>query len=79
MKNALHFVGFKDDRVYNAFRVFGKPDFWHRKWDYRAKEEMMPGDWAVFADGTIDSPTDPYGYDDSAIFAGNTAQKWEND
>jgi hypothetical protein len=42
MKNALHFVGFKDDRVHNARRVFGQPDFWHRIFDRR-------GPWLLLA------------------------------
>jgi len=75
MKNALHFVGFKnpaldrwkDPRAWNAIKVFGHPDFWHAKWDFRAREEMMEGDWAVFADGNEHSPIDPFGFDDSAF------------
>lgn len=63
---ALHFVGFKDDRVRVALRVFGPPDFWHRVWDQRAKVEIMPGDVAVFADGSIDDPVRDFGWDDSA-------------
>jgi hypothetical protein len=35
MTGAFHFVGFEDDRVWNALRVFGKPDFWHRLYDQR--------------------------------------------
>jgi hypothetical protein len=34
---ALHFVGFSDDRYWNALKVFGLPDFYHRNWDMRAK------------------------------------------
>lgn len=64
----VHFVNFKDDRVYNAIRVFGRPDFWHRHWDYRAKCEIAPGDKVIFAKGTEhDTPT-PFAYDDSANF-----------
>jgi hypothetical protein len=47
----LHFVGFKDDRWWNAIRVFGRPDFVHPGWDIRAKREIMPGDVIVFAAG----------------------------
>ena len=68
VRPCMHFVGFKDDRVYNAVKVFGPPDFWHRKWDKRAVDEVVVenGDWAVFATGDEFSPTDPYGFDDSA-------------
>jgi hypothetical protein len=69
-KPCMHFVGFKDDRVYHALKVFGQPDFWHRKWDKRAVDEVVPGDWAVFADGNEFSKVDPYGFDDSAVAEG---------
>lgn len=62
---ALHFVGFKDDRYWNALRVFGLPDFYHRVWDYRARQEVIAGDVAVFATGTIEEPTKSIGWDDS--------------
>lgn len=66
MQNAWHFVGFKDDRVRSATRVFGQPDFWHRRWDARARDEVMEGDVVVFADGNEDSSVDPFAFDDSA-------------
>lgn len=63
---ALHFVGFGDDRIWNARRIFGEPDFYHRNWDVRAQQESsVPGDVVVFANGTIDSPPKPSGWDDS--------------
>lgn len=63
---ALHFVGFKDDRYWNAVRVWGLPDFYHRNWDYRARQEIVEGgDVAVFAIGSIDDPPRPIGWDDS--------------
>lgn len=52
----LHFVGFKDDRYWNAVRVFGLPDFYHRIWDVRARQEAAPGDEIVFADGDETMP-----------------------
>ena len=64
----LHFVGFKDDRYHTAVKTFGKPDFIHRRWDYRAVCEVCDGDMVVFADGDEHSPVDPYAYDDSAYF-----------
>jgi len=63
----LHFVGFKDDRVWAALKVFGPPDFWHRIWDVRARLEIVPGDIAVFASGTIDDPVRPFTHDDSSV------------
>ena len=61
----LHFVGFKDDRVWAALRLFGPPDFWHRIWDARAMAEIAPGDEAVFATGGMDDPVRPFTHDDS--------------
>ncbi len=51
MRPALHFVGFHDDRYLAAVRIFGRPDFFHRRWDQRARREIAPGDTIVFADG----------------------------
>lgn len=48
----LHFVGFRDDRYWNAVRVFGLPDFIHRRWDLRALREIAPGDVLLFATGS---------------------------
>lgn len=53
---ALHFVNFRDEKVYTARRIFGTPDFYHRNWDTRARQEIIEGDTAVFAVGTIDDP-----------------------
>jgi hypothetical protein len=66
MKNALHFVGFKNDRFRNALRVFGAPDFWHRRWDRRAIAEVADGDVVVFADGDESQPVAVHAWDDSA-------------
>jgi hypothetical protein len=62
---ALHFVGFKDDRVWNALRLWGKPDFWHRIWDVRAQAEVAEGDIVVFATGTMDDRPRAAAWDDS--------------
>jgi hypothetical protein len=64
----LHFVGFKDDRYWNAVKTFGRPAFVHRFWDARAACEIAPGDVVVFADGDETQPTRPFAYDDSAYF-----------
>jgi hypothetical protein len=66
--DVVHFVGFKDDRWWNAVRTFGRPDFVHRRWDARAVVEVMPGDLVVFATGDETQPVDPFAYDDSAYF-----------
>lgn len=64
----LHFVGFKDDRYNTAVKTFGKPDFIHRFWDYRAFCEVVEGDVVVFADGDENSPVKQFAFDDSANF-----------
>jgi hypothetical protein len=66
---ALHFVGFKDDRYWNAVRIWGAPDFLHRNYDRRAWQEIVEGDVAVFAEGR--TPIRDQSWDDSQqdIFA----------
>jgi len=68
MTNALHFVGFKNDRFNTAVAVFGKPDFIHRFWDYRAVCEVQENDIVVFADGDETQNVNPFAFDDSANF-----------
>ena len=65
---ATHFVGFRDDRYWNAVRAFGLPDFIHQGWDRRAQREIVPGDRVVFATGPADQPLRQWNYDDSANF-----------
>lgn len=67
-KGLLHFVGFKDDRVFSALKVFGPPDFWHRHWDRRAQDEIAEGDVAIFADGDESCALNPHAYNDSNNF-----------
>ncbi len=68
----LHFVGFKDpryekdERYWQAVKVFGRPDFLHRGWDLRAKQEIAEGDTIIFAKGTSDQEPSVRSYDDSA-------------
>jgi len=64
----LHFVGFKNDRYWNAVCVFGKPDFVHRFWDHRAVGDIAPGDTVVFADKDDSHQPQAMAYDDSAYF-----------
>jgi hypothetical protein len=64
----MHFVGFKDDRWWNAVKTFGKPDFIHRHWDRRAVAEVCEGDIVVFAKGDEHETPCEFAYDDSAHF-----------
>lgn len=50
----VHYVGFRDDRFLNAYRVFGGPVFIHRVWDRRAFREIGDDDVVVFANGPHD-------------------------
>lgn len=69
----LHFVGFvhphqgKDPRYDAAVRAFGPPDFIHRRWDERARQEIAPGDKAVFAKGDGTEPPSIHTFDDSNV------------
>lgn len=65
---ALHFVGFKNERIWIAIAAFGKPDFWHRVWDDRAKAEVFEGDEVVFADGDETQPVREFTWNDSERF-----------
>jgi hypothetical protein len=52
MKPCTHFIGFCDDRYWNAVAVFGPPHYIHRGWDIRAQREIAPGDTVIFATGS---------------------------
>lgn len=76
---ALHFIGFCDDRYWNAVKVFGLPDFYHRNWDYRARQEVIPGDVAIFATGSVNDEPKAIGWDDSQqdiIARGKKGKDW---
>lgn len=53
-------------RYLAAARVFGEPDFLHRKWDNRAQREIADGDVIVFAKGDADQKPSPRNGDDEA-------------
>lgn len=50
----VHFVGFRDDRYWNAVKVFGRPHYVHPGWDLRARRDVHPLDTIVFAEGEAD-------------------------
>lgn len=52
----VHFVGFRDDRYWNAVRVFGLPDMIHEAWDRYAADDAAPEDLVIFAEGESDQP-----------------------
>lgn len=47
----VHYVGFRDDRYWNALQLFGGPRMIHRRWDRYAVGEVGPDDVVVFAEG----------------------------
>jgi hypothetical protein len=52
----VHYVGFRDDRYWNAYRIFGGPRVIHRRWDFYATRDVGPGDVVIFAEGDADQP-----------------------
>lgn len=56
----VHYVGFRDDRYWNARRIWGGPAFIHRWWDKRAKREIATDDVVIFADGDWTQEPKPY-------------------
>ncbi|AYO85383.1 hypothetical protein [Methylobacterium brachiatum] len=48
---SVHYVGFRDDRYWNAYRIFGGPRVIHRRWDFYATRDVGPGDVVIFAEG----------------------------
>ena len=67
MRPALHFIRFRGEEYHSAVKIFGSPDFIHRHWDARARDEIMPGDIAVFATATDLDAVAPYTFNDSVI------------
>ena len=59
-----HFIGFKDDRYWNAVKVFGPPHYIHPGWDLRALREIAPDDLVVFAQGSQDQTPRKKSYTD---------------
>lgn len=49
MTALLHFVGFRDDRYWNAVKIWGQPDMIHEAWDFYAADDTAPGDTIIFA------------------------------
>lgn len=62
---ALHFIGFRGDEYFRACRFWGSPDFVHRNWDVRARQEVINDDVAVFAKGDDATSPRPQSFNDS--------------
>lgn len=61
---SVHYVGFTDDRYWNAYRIFGGPRFIHRRWDLRAQRDIGDRDVVVFANGDEHQPLARHNGDD---------------
>ncbi|MGU3360043.1 hypothetical protein ACLBWX_06910 [Methylobacterium sp. M6A4_1b] len=53
---SVHYVGFRDDRYWNAYRIFGGPRVIHRRWDFYATRDVGPDDLVIFAHGDASQP-----------------------
>lgn len=64
----VHFVGFRGDEYTSAVRIFGRPDFIHRKNDLRLVfgGELAPHDVIVYANGS-EKAVSLFSVDDSNI------------
>lgn len=60
----IHFIGFRDDRYWNAVKVFGRPHFIHRGYDLRGLREIGEEDTIVFAEGEHDQEPRKKSYND---------------
>jgi hypothetical protein len=61
---SVHYVGFRDDRFLNAYRIFGGPRIIHRIWDQRAAREIGEDDIVVFANGDEHQPISKFNGND---------------
>ena len=61
---SVHYVGFRDDRFLNAFRIFGGPRIIHQIWDQRAAREIGEDDIVVFANGDEHQPISKFNGND---------------
>lgn len=64
LPRCVHYVGFRDDRYWSAFRIFGGPRFSHRRWDWRAQRDIGPNDIVMFAEGDEHQPIADWNGDD---------------
>lgn len=69
---ATHFIGFRDDRYWNAVRIWGRPGFIHRRWDRRAQRDIADGDLVIFATGDEHQPLGRFNGDDITESSGTT-------
>ena len=64
LTRCIHYVGFRDDRYLNAYRVFGGPRIIHRVWDQRAARDIGPNDIVIFAYGDEHQPLSQFNGND---------------
>jgi hypothetical protein len=64
LAGCVHFVGFRGDEFWSAVRLWGRPDFIHRRWDKRAQREICEEDLVIFAVGDWTQPVAAHNGDD---------------
>lgn len=65
---ALHFIGFKGDEYNRAIKIWGQPDFVHRHNDNRSKQDIIPEDTVIYANGEENRNRGIYSFNDSEHF-----------
>ena len=60
----VHYVGFRDDRYWHAYRIWGGPRMFHKVWDRRARRDIGPDDVVIFAEGDEHQPLARWNGDD---------------
>ena len=60
----VHYVGFRDDRYWHAYRIWGGPRMVHRRWDKRAQQDIGPHDVVIFAEGDEAQPASHWDTED---------------
>lgn len=61
---AVHYISFRDDRYWSAFRIWGGPWVIHRRWDARARRDIGEDDVVIFAEGDETQPLAQWNGDD---------------
>ncbi len=74
----LHFVGFRGEELQSARKIWGEADFYHRVWDRRAGQELLPGDVLVHATGEADAEHRDFNASDTVLCDEQSAYDAQN-
>lgn len=61
---AVNYIGFRDDRYWRAYRIWGGPRMIHKAWDRRAQRDIGPDVVVIFAEGDEHQPLARWNGDD---------------